>query len=405
MSESFGYEVNQKAAQLLEQGKDANQTSKILFDQDPKGCNYGIGIALMGNGKPMPTAPTLLEYAAAELENSGVGTYMNSNAQLEKLKEAVLKWQRVPEDKWSQFALALPSDAGTGAVHTAIQLALLLNPDLNTLGGEELGWAAYKTLAKTSRLNFKEFATGTPIEGKGVLPMYQAGPMNTTGQVHAQEVIAQRAKAAATQAGLIILDRAYTGFEYATAVQTQPYDECMRKSYQRHLQPFVDQGITFALAISPTKAFASFALRPCGFLLLFSPNEAQRTELINTVNSLLRARGSSFEHPTSRALAKVAIQELPRLEQEHQTVLKRIADAEAMWRTHTKGTAMEELFTDAYAGLFRNPKAKEGAAVQIYNEHLYPVFSGDRCRLNITGIPDDGETAARHVRVFAEQCI
>ena len=57
MSESFGHEVNKKAALLTEQGKDANQTSKILFDQDKQGSNYGIGIALMGDGKPMPTAP------------------------------------------------------------------------------------------------------------------------------------------------------------------------------------------------------------------------------------------------------------------------------------------------------------------------------------------------------------
>ena len=65
---------------------------------------------------------------------------------------------------------------------------------------------------------------------------------------------------------------------------------------------------------------------------------------------------------------------------------------------------MEYLYADNYAGLFRNPKAREGAEAAIYNEHLYPVFSSGRCRQNVTGIPNDEELARKHVEVFAEQC-
>jgi len=33
--------------------------------------------------------------------------------------------------------------------------------------------------------------------------------------------------------------------------------------------------------------------------------------------------------------------------------------------------------------------------VNIYNEHLYPVFSDGRCRLNVTGLPSDGALAKK----------
>jgi hypothetical protein len=32
------------------------------------------------------------------------------------------------------------------------------------------------------------------------------------------------------------------------------------------------------------------------------------------------------------------------------------------------------------------------------------VFSGDRCRQNVTGIPEDEELARKHVAVFAAEC-
>ena len=78
MSVEFGAQVNEKAKQLADQGKDPNQIAKILFDQDDQGSNYGIGIILTGKGKPMATSPVLLEYISRELENCGPGSYMNS---------------------------------------------------------------------------------------------------------------------------------------------------------------------------------------------------------------------------------------------------------------------------------------------------------------------------------------
>ena len=65
---------------------------------------------------------------------------------------------------------------------------------------------------------------------------------------------------------------------------------------------------------------------------------------------------------------------------------------------------MEALFSDAYAGLFRNPKAKPDAVREIYGAHIYPVFAEGRCRLNVTGIPADPAQATAQVSVFAKYC-
>ncbi len=404
MNNDFGTQVYQQAQALAEQGKDPNQTAKILSDKDPSGRNYGIGIVLMGDGKPMGTASTLLEYTARELEVSSVATYMNSEKIQMDLKKEVLAWQRIPEALSTHFTLGLPSDAGTGAVQTAVELGFMLNPSLHTLGVEELGWPAYKAMAKAARVNFKEFPIDTPIATAGVLPLYQSGPMNTTGLVKDQQANIERAKAAAAGCGCLILDRAYTGFEFASALKGQSYDEVMRRSYERQVKPFIDAGVTFCMAVSPTKAFASFALRPCGMLLVFTPDAGKGKEVNAAVNMLIRARGSSFEHVTTRAFAKAFAKERVRLEGEHIKVLERIAEAESMWRKHAKGSPIEYLFTEQYAGLFRNPEAEKGSPVKIYNEHLYPVFSGSRCRMNITGIPGDDALAGKHVRVFAAHC-
>lgn len=92
------------------------------------------------------------------------------------------------------------------------------------------------------------------------------------------------------------------------------------------------------------------------------------------------------------------------LEAEHAAALARNAEAELAWQAHTKGTAMEPLFSDAYAGLFRNPKVRPDAAREIYGAHLYPVFAEGRCRLNVTGLPADLQEAASHAAFFAKYC-
>ena len=404
MGLEFGNSVYEKMRALQQQGKDVNQIAKILFDQDPQGHNYGIGIVLDGNGQPALTSSTLLEYSSAELEQSTSGTYMNSNKMLPELKKAALQWQRIPDQYWEDFTLALPSDAGTGAVKTAVEIALQLNPQLDTLGLEELGWPAYKAIAKVSRLQIQEFATGETITGENVLPIYQAGPMNTTGLVQPTEVIQVRAKAAADTGNYVILDRAYPGFEFARRLATNSYDDVMRMSYELKIRPFLEEGVPCAIAIGPTKAFVTFALRPCGLLLLFCPDSSKRAALTAAVNATMRARGSAFEHAITRAFAKAMIHDRARLEAEHRTSLERLAEAENMWRKSVTGTAIEYLYAENYAGLFRNPKAREGAEIAIYNEHIYPVFANQRCRQNVTGIPNDEELAQKHVRVFAEQC-
>ncbi|PID58775.1 hypothetical protein CSB45_01895 [candidate division KSB3 bacterium] len=400
----FGSRVYENMRALQQEGQDANQIAKTLCDQDPQGHNYGIGIVLNGQGQPAQTSSTLIRYAIAEIEHSRSGRYMNSNAALPALKKALLQWQRIPEQYWEHFLLALPSDAGTGAVKTAIEIALQRDCHIDTLGLEDLGWPAYKALAKASRLHVQEFAAGEVIGGKGVLPLYQAGPMNTTGLVQPSERIQAHAAAAAAAGSFVILDRAYPGFEFARLLAESSYEDVMHMSYELKLAPFLREGVPCAIALGPTKAFVTFALRPCGLVLIFCPDRSQKPAIRTVVNTTIRARGSAFEHPVTRAFVKAMIHDRAALEAEHRVVLKRLAEAETIWRRSVSGTAIEYLYADNYAGLFRNPRVRENAEMIIYNEHLYPVFSGGRCRQNVTGIPDAPELAQKHIAVFAEQC-
>lgn len=400
----FGQTVWEEARRQQEQGKDPNQTANILCQRDPEGQNYGIGIILDGNGRPMPTSPTLLEYAGKELRESGVGTYLNSAKKMESLKDAVLDWQRIPRKNRDQFKLILPSDAGTGAVQTAVEFALTMRPASRTLGIEKLGWPAYKSIAKSLRLQRKEFDAETVIDEQGTLPVYQAGPLNTTGSIAAESVIRQRAKQAAST-GVVVLDRAYSGFEFADQLDDKSYDQIMKMSFERQIHPFIEAGAAFALALSPTKAFVTFSLRPCGFLLVYVPDDKQNREAALSLATLIRARGSSFEHPITRAFVNAFVESRNRLEKEHETALRRVAQAQSQWKKLTVGTTMENQFSNRFAGLFRNPKVKLEAPPLIYNAHLYPVFSENRCRLNVTGLPSDEKLARRHVDVFARQCL
>ena len=400
----YGDAVIAEAARLRQTGLDANQIAGMLCKQDPQGKNYGIGILLGGNGKPLPTSPTLLEYVEREIKESGNGSYFNSDAVKKELTEAVLRWQSVPESLWSHFELLLPSDAGTGAVQMAVQAAALVQAGLSTLAVEELGWPAYRAIAVSSRLRFQTFATDALATGDGVLPLYQAGPMNTTGQVPSAAVVRARAEAAAASGVFVVLDRAYSGFEYARRVAAMPYAALMEESFRAQVMPFAEAGVPFALAISPTKAFVTFALRPCGLLLVFLPDPSRRAEVGQKLTALVRARGCSFEHPITRAFVKAMIKDRDRLEAEHAAALRRCADAEEQWRTLAEGTPMAELFSERYAGLFRNPPAKPEAARELYGAHLYPVFTEGRCRLNVTGLPSDAARARQDVAAFARCC-
>jgi len=404
MDIQFGNQVLQLAQELLATGKDANQIAKVLFDKDANGHNYGIGIILDGKGQPAKSSSTLAEYAKAELHTCSFGTYINSGKLMEQIKEAVLRWQRIPQKYWSNFHLALPSDAGTGAVKSAVEFELALNPKYEAIGIEELGWPAYKAIAKIARVPVKEFPQDSLV-GDGLLPLYQAGPMNTTGMVRDADTIRARAQAAAKSGAHVILDRAYSGFEFARLIDSDGYDAIMRKSYELQMQPFLQAGVPTSIALSPTKAFVTFAYRPCGFLLIYTPDASKAKETMLALNATIRARGSSFEHVITRAFVKAMVKDRARLESEQEAAFQRLAVAEKMWASLVRGTAIEYLFSEQYAGLFRNPNAKEDAPEHIYGSHLYPVFSQGRCRMNTTGLPLDRGLAAEHVQVFSEYCL
>ena len=92
------------------------------------------------------------------------------------------------------------------------------------------------------------------------------------------------------------------------------------------------------------------------------------------------------------------------MELEHSDILRRLSTAEKAWKLKSTGKPIANLFTDHYAGLFRNPRVENEAQEAIYNAHLYPVFTPGRCRLNITGLPEDTNISSNHVEVFAKYC-
>ena len=402
MKSSFGTVVQRAAETLSAQGKDANQIAKIVCDQDPEGYNYGIGIVVDGMGRAWPTSETLLDQARAEIGNSLLGEYMSTASLAAPLKEAVLRWQRIPEEHWDRFSLLIPSDAGTGAVKTAVEMALQLYPGLRAIGVEELSWPAYKAIARMSRISCREFPIGDAMDAPDLLRVYQAGPMNTTGRVQSRETM--RNRAAAAKGRPVLLDRAYSGFEYACLLDSRGYDTIMAMSYDDQIRPFIENDVPFWVSVSPTKSFGTFALRPCGMLLVHCPDASRAEEVATLANTVTRARGSSFEHPVTRAFVSALVHDLARLEREHADILRRVAAAEASWKDRSAGTPLAELFTDGYAGLFRNPRVGDEARAAIYDAHLYPVFTPGRCRLNITGLPDDEDIAREHVAVFARFC-
>ncbi len=403
MKPSFGAAVQRTAEALSTQGKDANQIAKIVCDQDPDGHNYGIGIVVDGKGRAWPTSETLLNHARAEIDHSLLGEYMSTAAFAAPLKEAVLRWQRIPEDYWDRFSLLIPSDAGTGAVKTAVEMALQLYPDLQAIGVEELSWPAYKAIARMSRISCREFPIGDVMDAPDLLRIYQAGPMNTTGRVQSLETM--RDRAAAAKGRPVLLDRAYSGFEYARLLESHGYDEIMTKSYDGQIRPFIENDVPFWVSVSPTKSFGTFALRPCGMLLVHLPDASRSGEVAALANTVTRARGSSFEHPVTRAFVSALVNDLESLEREHADILRRVATAEKAWKDLCAGSPLSELFTDRYAGLFRNPRVGDEARAAIYDDHLYPVFTPGRCRLNVTGLPEDREVARGHVAVFARHCL
>ena len=402
MTTSFGAAVQRAAESLSAQGRDANQIAKIVCDQDPDGHNYGIGIVVDGQGRAWPTSETLLHHAGEEIGNSLLGEYMSTASLASELKEAVLRWQRIPEEHWDRFSLLIPSDAGTGAVKTAVEMALQLYPDLEAIGVEELSWPAYKAIARMSRIACREFPIGDVMDTPGLLRVYQAGPMNTTGRVQPGETMESRARAARGRP--VLLDRAYSGFEYARLLESHGYDRIMGMSYDDQIRPFIENDVPCWISVSPTKAFGTFALRPCGLLLVHDPDSTRAGEIAALANTVTRARGSSFEHPVTRAFVSSLVRDRARLEQEHAGILNRVAAAEEAWKERSAGTPLAEQFTDGYAGLFRNPRVEDEARAAIYDAHLYPVFTPGRCRLNITGLPEDPDVAREHVAVFARYC-
>lgn len=404
MTFEFGRATLARAEELSRLGKDPNQIAAVLCDSDPQGFNFGIGIVIEGDGKPMKSSRTLLDSLRRELETCQYGRYLNSAERMPEFKAKMLEFQGVPRSLWDQFEIAIPSDAGTGAVNLALELAFAQNDGLKALNVEELGWPAYRSMAVALRKGFGEVAQDGIAAGADVLPVYQAGPLNTTGLVHDVALIEARAEDAGRRKVPVVLDRAYPAFEYTHQLSSLGYDEIVARSFALQLAPYIERGVPLIVACSPTKSFASFSLRPAGVVMAFCPEKAAQGKLARLLATLIRARGSAFESPVTRSFVRAVVEDLPALKQDHQAVLRRIGESESQWRQLVAGTAIESLYGPRYAGLYRNPRVKPEGAAALYGKHLYPVISSGRCRHNVTGLVADPAVAAAHIAAFAEQC-
>ena len=390
-----------RAQALRDGGADVNQVADLLAKADSRAANYGIGIILDGHGRPMPTSQELMAQTIQASEEGAAATYLSSKTLSAALLQQVLRWQRIPAKFWGDFLLVTPSDAGTGAVNTAVQMYLMMNSKITSLAVEELSWPVYQSIAASNRVGFESYGLHKEeVVAPHLLTVMQAAPHNSTGYVCPAAIIRTRAEICAELRLPIVLDRAYPGFENAGMLAGQGYDAVMQRSCDHYLLPFLQAGCSFALSLSPTKAFRSFTLRPCGLTLVYEPDHQKRKLLAGAMNTINRGRGSAFEHPASRAFIRSLVENRPVLELEHGQTLQRVADAQALWQKLLQGHPLAAAFSPQYAGLFRNLLSSEGCEEAFYKAHIYPVFAASRCRINVTGIPLDEDQAKAHIDVF-----
>ncbi len=395
-------DVALRAQALRDGGADVNQVADLLARADSRAANYGIGIILDGHGLPMPTSPELMAQTMRAGEEGTAATYLSSKTLYPELLQQVLSWQRIPKQYWGEFLLVTPSDAGTGAVNTAVQMYLMMNSKITSLAVEELSWPVYQSIAGGNRIGFESYGLQEDkVVASNLLTVMQAAPHNSTGYVCPPEIIRARAENCAELGLPIVLDRAYPGFEHAGMLASQGYDAVMQRSCDHYLLPFLQTNCSFALSLSPTKAFRSFTLRPCGLTLVYEPDMQKRKLLAGAMNTINRGRGSAFEHPASRAFIRSLVENRPVLELEHGETLQRLADAQALWQKLLQGHPLAAAFSPQFAGMFRNLMAVEGCEKAFYQAHIYPVLAGNRCRINVTGIPLDEDQAQTHINVFA----
>ena len=393
--------VAARAQALRDGGADVNQVADLLARADSQAANYGIGIILDGHGRPMPTSPELMAQTMRAAEEGAAATYLSSKPLYAELLQQVLRWQRIPKQYWDNFLLVTPSDAGTGAVNTAVQMFLMMNSKISALAVEELSWPVYQSIAASNRIGFDAYALqDEAVATPNWLTVMQAAPHNSTGYVCPPEIIRARAENCAESGRPIILDRAYPGFEHAGMLASQGYDAVMQRSCDHYILPFLQANCSFALAISPTKAFRSFTLRPCGLTLVYEPRDSKRKQLAGAMNTITRGRGSAFEHPASRAFIRSLVENRSVLELEHGQTLQRLAHAQGLWQKLLQGHPLAAAFSPQYAGMFRNLLASQGCEEAFYRAHIYPVLAGNRCRINVSGIPLDEEQAQAHIDVF-----
>jgi aspartate/tyrosine/aromatic aminotransferase len=411
MDMDFGKSVLAKSLVLKKTGKDVNDIAKILAGDDELGWNYGVGNILDGKGKPIDSSLVLQETSKIELvDNCKKAQYVNSAKYMDIFKKAVLSWQQIPEKYWDNIILVLPSDSGTGAVDVGLRFTSWLYPDLKTLAVEKLGWPVYKTSAKINNLKFAEFDYNWQlVSGRSRLPLIQSGPLNSTGKVDNLRDWEEVAELARSSNRPVLLDRAYSGFAYADLILNKrniTLEKIMNLEYNSMLSPFLENGVETVIAISPTKCFGTFNLRPAGILLIYSPTKQRLRKLNIFLNQRIRVRGCAFENPITRAFVISFIEYNMTFLREHFTILQRTVNANQNWKKLCKNEDLKNLFGANYAGIFRNFPVKPGSEVKIYDQHIYPVFSKHKndtmCRVNTTGLPDDKDLAKKHISAFEE---
>jgi len=383
------------AVKLQKNGIDYNQVASQVAASDPGSANYGIGLMMGGDGRPLPENRLMLE-ALKDLAVPGPSAYRSVTNLMPIVKEKLLMWLCVPDKYWEDFILACPSDGGTGAVQAGLQ-ALLMVSNLRSINVSQKGWPAYRAMAAVSRVQFCE-REYEHIPLSHSLPIAQLGPHNQTGLLPTKTMKCLAEHCARN--GLVCLcDMAYPGF----SISPDGHNDVMPETFRVFMEPFLKNNVPTAFAVGFTKRFRLFATRPFGALLVYAPRSRNvRNNLQQAINQVMRARGASFSNAANMALLNVLIKDFSGFVESGQMSLQRLNHVEERWRKMTIGTSLKPYFGDDYGGLFRLLPARHEAAKQLYGRGIVPVISKGFFRINITGLPDDDEAAEFHVRSFAD---
>lgn len=349
---------------------------------------YDLSVGeIRGNGKPLKTSISVSDATIKEIKHAEDNTYIDITPELEKLKIEMLKWYGVDESHWPDFSCALSSGSGTGGCSTSFQAVWKIR-DIKSLAIEERGFPIHALQAKNLKLDVSWIPAFASSNDNSALPVWQLGPLNMTAQVRPLGVFEKRAKDAAENEIISVLDGAYPG--YTLVDEGLDLGRIMKNECALYLQPFIDQKKPFILVLSTSKFAKTMALRGPGIVLLYCPNEKLKAEISLSIDELVKGSGALFHYPAQRGFVKAALENMDSIKKDHMECLKATLDAEQRWTEACKGTRLEKYFDpENYRGPFRLFQGKANAMQVLYDAGIISILPGsDLIRVNITGVSD-----------------